>query len=335
MKAKQKSLALLAGLLALLAGALALVSCQNSRAAAESGAQAEGTIDLSVFSAGAVEAIRYEYEGETIELVLQGGQWVLANDPGYHISQTTVQAMADALCGLTAKRSIENVTDDSVYGLDAPAQTVTAAAGGRTVTLRFGSENALTGDRYLQLEGDAAVYTVAEKIKESFAYGKAGLFEPFSPVGVSVGQAAALTYTVMLADGPVTVELEAVSQTEEGGEASNEKQRVWRLAEKPEAAVRQALVAEMLNQLTANVAGQITLPEQAAAYGLETPELVVVLTDTTGAQHTIRLGSGADGYYLTVDGDESVYPVGAALAAAFRCTEADLLQDAAEAGAEG
>lgn len=336
MKAKQKTLFLLAGLLAVLAGALALVSWQNRRAAAESEAQEAGTIPLSALSGDELESIRYEYEGETVELVLQSGQWVLADDPGYHISQTTVQAMADALCGLTAKRSIEDVTDYSVYGTDQPDRVVTAAAGDDTLTLRFGSENELTGDRYLQIEGDAAVYTVSEAVRELFSYGKTALFEPFSPIGATMGEISAISYTVELEDGPASVELKAAAQpAEDGGDTGSggaETQLVWQLAADPEAAVQQALVSEMLSRLTANVAGQITLPEAQAVYGLDQPELTVVLTDTDGVQHTVRVGSGADGYYLAVEGDESVYPVGTDLIAAFRYT-ADGLQESTDGDA--
>lgn len=335
MKAKRRTLFLLAGLLTVLTGALALVSWQNRRAAAESEAQQEGTIRLSAFSGDELESIRYEYEGETVALVLQSGQWVLANDPGYHISQTAVQAMADALCGLTAKRSIEDVTDYSVYGVDAPDRVVTATAGDNTLTLRFGSENELTGDRYLQIEGDAAVYTVSEDVWESFSYGKTALFAPFSPVGATVGEISAITYTVELEDGPATVNLKAAarpaesSEETDGGAGEEETQLVWQLDGEPDAAVQQALVSEMLSQLTANVTGQITLPEEPAVYGLDRPELTVVLTDTGGTQRTVRLGSGTDGYYLSVEGDESVYPVGTGVIAAFRYRADRLLEGAA------
>ena len=61
----------------------------------------------------------------------------------------------------------------------------TVTAGGETQTFRFGAENPVTGDVYLQKEGDEAVYTVASAKLQAFLTSKAGLFGAFCPAGIT------------------------------------------------------------------------------------------------------------------------------------------------------
>lgn len=334
MKAKQKQLAGLLAALAVLLAALAGVTLWNDRAAAASQAAAAGTVELPTLDPDAIDAIRYDYGGETVDLTKTADGWALRDDPEYHLSQALVQAMAEELGSITALRQVAppGETDAADFGLDAPAMTVTAAAGEETLTLAFGSQNALTGDLYLTAGEDGAVYTVTSDRMAAFQYGKADLFDPASPVAVSVGQVQAVEYAYRGAAGSFDVALRRVSKAD----GTDESDTVWRLAGDETAALQQALVSAMLNQLTADVDGQLTSPGDAAAYGLDEPVLTVTLTETDGAVWQVTVGSGADGYYLAVEGDPSVYTVGDELPAAFAYGAADLLeQEEAAAGADG
>lgn len=329
MRAKQKTLTLLLAALAVLAAALALAVWCSDRAAAAS--EAENHIQLSPLDGAALERIEYSCEGEPVVLIRQDGQWVLERDPAYHISQTRAQAMADALCGLAANRTLGD-TDTAAYGLDAPRQTVTAVADGQSWTVCFGDENELTGDVYLRVEGDSAVYTADASVQDPFAYTALQLFEAFSPVGLSTGGITAIEYTRTDGETPQNVRLRKVSRLVQSGETDSEAdsgeeseavyETVWLLADDTQAST--SLVTVMLSQITANVSGQITAPEAAAVYGLETPAVTVALTDSEGAVHTVRLGTGADGCYLAVEGDASVYQIDLETLDAFAHTAAEL-----------
>lgn len=320
MKAKQRQLLALLAVLAVLAGAFSLLTWSSRKAAAESEARLQGSISLSTLSAEEIDAIRYEYDGEMVWLTRQDDRWTLDSDPGYRVSQTTVQAMADALEGLAALRGIGDVIDYADYGLEVPAFAVTACAGGQELTLRFGSENPLTGDQYLQVAGDAVVYTVTADCQTVFRYGKADLFEPFSPLEVTVGSVQALAYTYNDTAGCFEVALTRVSEDDT---------TAWKLAGNEASAVQQALVSVMLNRLTGDVLQQITAPEAEAVYGLDAPALTVTLTDADGVTHTVRVGRGSDGCYLAVEGDTGVYAVETELLSAFAYAADDLLEASA------
>lgn len=339
MKAKQKTLTLLLAALAVLAAALALaVWCSNRAAASE----AENHIQLSTLDGDALERIEYSCGDESVALIRQDGQWVLESDPAYHISQTRAQTMADTLCSLAANRALGD-TDTAAYGLDSPRQTVTAVADGQNWSVCFGDENELTGDVYLRVEGDSAVYTADASVQDPFAYTAQQLFEAFSPVGLSTGEITAIEYTRTDGETPQTVRLRKVSRLAQSEETDSEAdsdadsgeeseavyETVWLLADDTQAST--SLVTVMLSQITSNVSGQITSPEAASVYGLETPAVTVALTDSEGAVHTVRLGTGADGCYLAVEGDDSVYQTDLETLDAFAHTAAELAaQDTAE-----
>lgn len=66
----------------------------------------------------------------------------------------------------------------------------------------------------------------------------------------------------------------------------------------------------MLSALSSYVSGQITPADGAdpAVYGFDAPLAVVQVTTADGTK-TLAYASGTDGYYLRVEGEESLYPV--------------------------
>lgn len=72
---------------------------------------------------------------------------------------------------MTATRKIEDVSDLSEYGLDAPGQTVILTdADGNATTICWGSNNATTGDDYVYCTNDdKVVYTVASSVLSSLS----------------------------------------------------------------------------------------------------------------------------------------------------------------------
>lgn len=337
MKAKQRTLIALLVVLAVLSVALALSAWAGKHS--EEAEQAAGRIELSTLTEDALERMEYDYDGETVALVRQDGQWVLEHDPAYHISQTRVQAMADIVCGLTAKRALDTTDHPADYGLETPAQTVTATADGQRWTVCFGDENTLTGDVYLCVEGDDAVYTADADVCAPFGYTAQELFEAFSPLGLSVSEITAIEYT-RTGDGTAeTVSLRKVSrlveseapgaESDDAEDAQAEYETVWLLADDRQA--DPSLVTAMLSQITANVSGQITAPADPAAYGLDAPQVTASLTNSDGEVSTVRLGLGQDGCYLALEGDASVYSTDMETLNAFAQTTEDL---AAQSGRE-
>lgn len=216
--------------------------------------------------------------------------------------------MVTALSSLNAKRQLDAQAGED-YGFDAPELTVTVTAAGQTTTLTFGSSNTVTGDRYVQKDGDTALYTVDASRTACFAYDKAGLFGSFSPAGFAASDVEQVAYT--LAGGEkvsLTAGSELAGDGDEADSASYET--VWRFAGDADTDLDQDKVRSMLSALSSYVSGQITPADGAdpAACGFDAPLAVVQVTTADGTK-TLTYASGTDGYYLMVEGDDSIYAV--------------------------
>ena len=308
MQTKQRVLLALLAAAVLLGAALWAVTRSNAKAEQAASAAAEGSIPLSSFAAEDLEQIEYTYNGETYTLQYSGGSWQLAQDPAYHLDESACNTMVTALSSLHAKRQLDAQAGED-YGLDAPELTVTVTAAGQTTTLTFGSSNTVTGDRYVQKDGDTALYTVDASRMACFACDKAGLFGSFSPAGFAASDVEQVAYT--LASGE-KVSLTAGSElAEDGDEADSASyETVWRFAGDADTDLDQDKVQSMLSALSSYVSGQITPADGAdpAACGFDAPLAVVQVTTADGTK-TLTYASGTDGDYLMVEGDDSIYAV--------------------------
>lgn len=155
MNAKRRTLAVLAAVIAVLGLALWALNRSTAAEEAASSAAADGTIPLCSFSAADLSRITYTYNGQTLTLDDADGSWTLAEDSDYHLDESACNTMVTALSSLHAKRQLDAQAGED-YGFDAPELTVTVTAAGQTTTLTFGSSNTVTGDRYVQKDGDTA-----------------------------------------------------------------------------------------------------------------------------------------------------------------------------------
>ena len=297
MNAKRRTLAVLAAMIAVLGLALWALNRSTAAEEAASSAAADGTIPLCSFSTADLSRITYTYNGQTLTLDDADGSWTLVEDSDYHLDESACNTMVTALSSLNAKRQLDAQAGED-YGLDAPELTVTVTAAGQTTTLTFGSSNTVTGDRYVQKDGDTALYTVDASRTACFACDKAGLFGSFSPAGF-----AASDVEVSLTAGS-----ELAGDGDEADSASYET--VWRFAGDADTDLDQDKVQSMLSALSSYVSGQITPADGAdpAACGFDAPLAVVQVTTADGTK-TLTYASGTDGYYLMVEGDDSIYAV--------------------------
>ena len=320
MNAKRRTLAVLAAVIAVLGLALWALNRSTAAEEAASSAAADGTIPLCSFSTADLSRITYTYNGQTLTLDDADGSWTLAEDSDYHLDESACNTMVTALSSLNAKRQLDAQAGED-YGFDAPELTVTVTAAGQTTPLTFGSSNTVTGDRYVQKDGDTALYTVDASRTACFAYDKAGLFGSFSPAGFAASDVEQVAYT--LASGEkvsLTAGSELAGDGDEADSASYET--VWRFAGDADtdldqdkvqsmlSALDQDKVQSMLSALSSYVSGQITPADGAdpAACGFDAPLAVVQVTTADGTK-TLTYASGNDGYYLMVEGDDSIYAV--------------------------
>ena len=310
MKTKQRTLAVLLVLVLVLGGLLWFVSRSNAAEEAASSAATEGSIVLSSFAAGDVTSIRYTYSGETLTLNYDPGSWTLADDPDYHLDASACNTMVTALSALNAKRQLTAQPGED-YGLADPAVTVTVTAAGATNTFAFGTQNPVTGDLYVQKAGDDAVYTVSGNKAACFELTKTDLFGAFNPAGLTASALESISITA----GDDTVSLNAVSEPAETdsdtGDASSESsaayQTVWRLADEPDTQLDDTKVQSILSALSGYVSAQETGADPSA-YGFDAP-LATVQAKTASGTVTLRYAGNADGCWMMVEGNSSVYAV--------------------------
>ena len=308
MKPETAVLLLLLGLVVLAGIALAVLTASNRKAEQAASEAADGSIPVLAIPSDTVRKIQMEARSGTLTLAYADGSWSLAEDPDYHLDESSCNAMLTAVSALNAKRELQEAAGED-YGFDAPELTVTVTAAGQTTTLTFGSSNTVTGDRYVQKDGDTALYTVDASRTACFAYDKAGLFGSFSPAGFAASDVEQVAYT--LASGEkvsLTAGSELAGDGDEADSASYET--VWRFAGDADTDLDQDKVQSMLSALSSYVSGQITPADGAdpAACGFDAPLAVVQVTTADGTK-TLTYASGTDGYYLMVEGDDSIYAV--------------------------
>lgn len=165
---KKKGLPLIIALVCLIVlcvGYICLVRYNDKQKKAES-ADAISVLNLKADDVG---KIAYEIDGETVSFTKEGDKWTLDSDTTFEVDADKVDSLISSITSMTATRKMEDVSDLSEYGLDAPGQTVTLTdADGNETTICWGSNNATTGDDYVYCaEDDKTVYTVASSVQSS------------------------------------------------------------------------------------------------------------------------------------------------------------------------
>lgn len=313
MKTKQRTLAVLLALVFVLGGLLWLVTRSNAAEEAASSAAAEGSILLSSFAAGDVTSIQYAYGGETLSLNYDSGSWTLADDPDYHLDASACNTMVTALASLNAKRQLTAQPGED-YGLADPVVTVTVTAAGETNTFAFGSQNPVTGNLYVQKSGDDAIYTVSGNKAACFEQTKADLFGAFNPAGLTASALESFSIATDSGTLSLTAVSEAVEADSNSADASSESaaastayQTVWRLTDAPASELDEAGLQGILSAVGGYVSAQVTNADPAA-YGFDAP-LATVRAASADRSVTLHYAENADGCWMMVDGDSSIYAV--------------------------
>ena len=309
MKAKQRTLAFLLALVLAAGAALALLTHANQKAEQAASEAEDGSIPLLDVTAATLESISIQYGGETLTLRPSDDGWTLTEDPAYHLDDSACSTIRTALAGMKAKRQLEAQPGED-YGLADPAVTVTVTAAGETNTFAFGTENPVTGDLYVQKAGDDAVYTVSGNKAACFELTKADIFGTFNPAELTVSALESVSITTgsgTLALNAVSEPAEAESDSSESAADSTTYQTVWRLADEPSADLDDSKVQSILSALAGYVTAQIT-DADPSAYGFDAP-LATVRAASADGTVTIHYAENADGCWMMVEGDSSVYAV--------------------------
>lgn len=320
MKAKQRTLLVLIVFVILAGAALFFLTEQQKKTEQATSEEAEGSIQLAAVSSDDLEQIQITYGEETLTLNYADGSWTLAEDPEYHLDTTACNTMLTALSDFRAKRQLTAETGED-YGFDAPQITVSVTTADAEDTFVFGAENSVTGDLYLKKQGEDVIYTVAGTKASCFEQTKADLFGAFNPAGLTSSSIEAIelsypdgrTFSFAAVSEPVSTD-ESESDSEDDSDSTT-YQTVWRDTTDPDAELTDSTMQSLLSALSCYVTGRLT-DTDPAAYHVKT--LVTAKVTTSDGEHTLTYGEGTDGYYLTFDGDDSLYSIDGSVIEAFK-----------------
>ena len=127
------------------------------------------TVDLYDIDKGAVKSVHVKNQWGEYTLVSDGeGGFVEENTKDFKQYTASVSSMVSSLCSVTAKRMIEENTQDlSKYGLDDPKLVATVVDNnGNSYKIALGNE-APSGGYYFLYNDSATVYTVSLTIAEN------------------------------------------------------------------------------------------------------------------------------------------------------------------------
>lgn len=138
--------------------------------------QTPAETSVEVLSLAGIDEITYtSAAGDVLTFVrVDDKNWQWAGDPDFPVRQVRPQNMAKALEPVTAISIIsEDPEDLSVYGLDKPQNMIIATNTemNQSISYAIGATNTHSGDGYMQVVGDKAVYYVSGDFIKTFSYG--------------------------------------------------------------------------------------------------------------------------------------------------------------------
>ncbi len=128
------------------------------------------TIAVYTVTAEDIDALAWDYEGESLSFDYGGSVWSYTDDADFPLQQSYLSAMTSAVSEITATKVIEAVDDLAEYGLDEPVCSITVTSGDAATTIDIGDETSLDGLRYVSV-GDGNVYLVSSDLLTNFSYG--------------------------------------------------------------------------------------------------------------------------------------------------------------------
>ena len=127
------------------------------------------------FDADDLVKLEIEREDGNLELDFHEGKWSFVKDinlemeeqneeeKGYEVNASVADELRDTLANLTSQNEIAAGEDESEYGLDKPAMTITVTlSGGAEHSVEVGSLNSMLQAYYIRVDHSDTLYTMSE-----------------------------------------------------------------------------------------------------------------------------------------------------------------------------
>ena len=139
---------------------------QEEKEASEEEAEKLTVVD---FKTDDVTAFSYVLGGQVYAYTKTDGEWTWDGDISLTLDTSQIDAMLDAVTGLTAESEITDGEDLAQYGLENPSGIITLTTADGTTTLQLGDKNAVTGQYYLKVAESDKIYLVSRDLSGTFS----------------------------------------------------------------------------------------------------------------------------------------------------------------------
>lgn len=174
---RKQKIQLVVLLAAFLLFALGFYAAKRISAREEEKERAKEAGEYTALSFDADDLVKLEIEREegNLELDFHEGKWSFVKDinlemeeqneeeKGYEVNASVADELRDTLANLTSKNEISAGEDESEYGLDKPAMTITVTlSDGAEHSVEIGSLNAVIQAYYIRVDHSDTLYTMSE-----------------------------------------------------------------------------------------------------------------------------------------------------------------------------
>lgn len=174
---RKQKIQLVVLLAAFLLFALGFYAAKRISAREEEKQKAKEAGEYTALSFDADDLVKLEIEREegNLELDFHEGKWSFVKDinlemeeqnaeeKSYEVNASVADELRDTLANLTSKNEISAGEDESEYGLDKPAMTITVTlSDGAEHSVEIGSLNAVIQAYYIRVDHSDTLYTMSE-----------------------------------------------------------------------------------------------------------------------------------------------------------------------------
>lgn len=161
---RKKVILLLSAMLALI---VSMYGFQHLNKEKEEGTTAgsQGTVVFPEFNVEEITKIRIQVDEAEFTFAKTEEKWTLEGEDEFLVDEASLSSILSNARTLTAERTLSDLDNVGVYGLDAPDKVLELTkANGSKLVLKIGMENEVTGQFYVMAEGQSEVFLIGSSL---------------------------------------------------------------------------------------------------------------------------------------------------------------------------
>lgn len=308
---KWHSIVIVFALLAILISVYSYVKLNPKQSEQESSSEQE-KIKLTEFDSTSINKIQIENVSGSIKLERKDDKWIINDRNDIVTSENSINNIIDKLSSIEADLVISENTDNlSDYGLDNPSKIIVDISGDKSYTFLAG-DNSPTGEGFYFInDTDTKIYMLGSMYKNIFDYTFNDLIEKEEIPTVTTEN---LNYVYIQKKDSTPIEIVKPDETNQYD--TWHSMAAWQITS-PYNPTRALSVNEAWDEVLSKMSGFNSAvkefisnsPEDLDKYGLNSPELELILRDSDGVKTHLSFGTQAteDTVYFKQENSNSIY----------------------------